>query len=87
MYKNILFLLIKFNFVILQGIWKISSNTNEEQEDFERAESFSNHLFKATVLLIEVLEKSGDRFNLLEMSKMFYQKMDAEKYFFKFKRY
>ncbi|RNA38515.1 calcineurin-binding cabin-1 isoform X1 [Brachionus plicatilis] len=61
------------------GIWKISTNTNEEQQDFERAGSFSNHLFKATLLLIEVLEKTGDRCNLLDMSKMFFQKLDPEK--------
>ncbi|CAF0778497.1 unnamed protein product [Brachionus calyciflorus] len=61
------------------GIWKISSNTKEEQQDFERAGSFSNHLFKSTLLLVEVLEKTNDRANLLEISRIFFQKLDPEK--------
>lgn len=71
---------IDFLLKFIQGIWRISSNTKEEQQDFERGGSFSNHLFNSINLLIDMLTRTRDSTNLIEISRSFYQKQDPEKY-------
>jgi hypothetical protein len=62
-----------------KGIWRISANTKDEQQDIERKGNFSAHLFEALKLTIQVLQRVKDSANLLEISKSFYQKIDQEK--------
>ena len=62
-----------------KGIWRISNNSNKDQ-DLERGGSFFHHLFQTVGLLIDILDKIDDFYNLLELSKCLYLKPDPEKY-------
>ena len=65
--------------VWFKGIWRISNNSNKDH-DLERGGSFWNHLYQVVRLLIEILVKTTDAYNLIELSKCLYQKPDNDKY-------
>lgn len=67
--------------MFFKGIWRISNNSNKDQ-DLERAGSFFNHLFYTVALLIDILEKTNDFNNLIELSKCLYLKPDHERYLY-----
>lgn len=60
------------------GIYRISSNSNKDQ-DLERGGSFFHHIFEAIKLLIEVLERTNDFTNLIELSRCLYLKPDQDR--------
>lgn len=60
------------------GIYRISNNSNKDQ-DLERGGSFFHHMFETIKLLIEVLERTNDFTNLIELSRCLYLKPDQER--------
>ena len=48
-----------------KGIWRISNNSNKDQ-DLERGGSFFHHLFQTVGLLIDILDKIDDFYKSLQ---------------------
>lgn len=48
-------------------------------QDLERGGSYENHMFQVVKLLIELLQKTSDLGNLLELSRGLYAKSDTER--------
>ena len=48
-------------------------------QDLERGGSYENHIFQVVKLLVELLQKTGDLANMLELSRGLYVKSDTER--------